>query len=205
MPNAFSLATDPSFACGTVLTPLHTNVKECQQKLSRKLNLCWQVLQEKRSWEVKELMYSACADNLSSANKEARPSLDSSLVKKTTQFYGQDNNSRISAWKHDTIKVVMNGRKEAVQKRHFYVTLQELYQLFMEEYPYVSISHSKFAFLRPSHVLLNRQMPNRVYLCCYHENFIMLLETLCKVHPDIPCYSSQFVKTVVCAQSTEHC
>ena len=39
----------------------------------------------------------------------------------------------------------------------------------------------------------------------YHENFIMLLEALCFVHPDIPSYSSQFVESLVCAQPTEHC
>ena len=76
---------------------------------------------------------------------------------------------------------------------------------FMEKYPYASISCSKFATPWPSHVLLNSQMPNRVCLCHYDENFIMLLETLCKVHPDIPSYSSQFVARLVCAQPTEHC
>ena len=76
---------------------------------------------------------------------------------------------------------------------------------FMEKYPYASIGCSKFATPRPSHVLLNSQMPNKVCLCHYHENFIMLLETLCKVHPHIPSYSSQFVARFVCAQSTEHC
>ena len=154
---------------------------------------------------TKKLMYLPCVDNPSGANKEGRPSLDSLLIKKVTQFYERDDSSRISPGKRDTVTVVTNWRKEAVQKRHLYVTLDELYQLFMEEYPYVSISCLKFASLQPSHVLLNSQMLNRVCLCHYHENFIMLLEALCKVHIEMPIYSSQFVKSLVCAQPTEHC
>ena len=145
-------------------------------------------------------MYLACVDNPPGASKEGRPSLDSSLVKKVTQFYERDDNSRMFPGKRDTVPVVINGRKKAVHERHLYVTLNELHQLFMDEYPYVSINHSKFAFLQPSHVSLNNQMPNRVCLCRYHENFIMLLEALCKVHPDIPSDSSQFVKSLLCAQ-----
>lgn len=83
-----------------------------------------------------------------------------------------------------------NGRKKVFQERLLYVTLDELYQLFMEKYPGVSINHMKFASFRPGHVLLNSQMPNRVCLCHYHENLIILLEALYKVYPDIPSYSS---------------
>ena len=49
-------------------------------------------------------MYLACADNLSAANKQGRPSLDSPLIKKVTQFYERDDNFRMSPGKHDTEK-----------------------------------------------------------------------------------------------------
>ena len=100
-------------------------------------------------------MYLACVDNPSITNKVGRPSLNISLVKKVNQFYEQDDNSRMSSGKRATVTVVMNGRKEAVQQRHLSETLDELYQLFMEEHPHVLISWSKFASLRPSHVLLH--------------------------------------------------
>ena len=79
-------------------------------------------------------MYLALVDNPSGANKKSIRSLGSSLAKKVNQFYEQDDNSRMSNGKHDTLTVVMNGRKEAVQESYLYET-DELCQLFMEEYP----------------------------------------------------------------------
>lgn len=134
---------------------------------------------------MKKLIYLARVDNPSSASKEGRPCLDSSLVKALTQFC---DNYRMSTGKCDTVTVEMNGRKETVQKRHHYVTLDELYQLFMEEYSDISINCSKFASFWPNHVLFNSQIPNRISFCRYHIKFIMLLEALCKFHPDIPSY-----------------
>ena len=80
-----------------------------------------------------------------------------------------------------------------------------MYQVFTEEYPEVRISRSKFASLRPGHILLDAQMLKRVCFCWYHKNFIMLLETLPKVHPNIPTYSHEFPKGLVCVLPTEVC
>ena len=50
---------------------------------------------------TKKLMYLPCVDNPSGTNKEGRPSLDSLLIKKVTQFYERDDSSRISPGKRD--------------------------------------------------------------------------------------------------------
>ena len=70
----------------------------------------------------------------------------------------------MSPGKRDIITVKTNRTKEVLQKRHLYVTLDELYQLFTEEYPDISISRFKFAALQPGHVLLNSEIPNRVFV-----------------------------------------
>ena len=98
------------------------------------------------------------------------------------------------------------GKKTCIKHLlHLSITLDGMYHVCTEEYPEVRISRSKFASLRPGHILLDAQMPKRVCFCWYHKNFIMLLETLPKVHPNIPTYSHEFPKGLVCVLPTEDC
>ncbi|KAI6647814.1 hypothetical protein LOD99_8529 [Oopsacas minuta] len=50
----------------------------------------------------------------------------------------------------------------------------EAYSLWQKEYPDIKIGKSKFAALRPPHVLLTSELPRNVCVCRYHENFILL-------------------------------
>ena len=41
----------------------------------------------------------------------------------------------------------------------------------------------------PPYVLLSSAIPTHACDCCYHENFMLLLDELCKVSKTIPTYS----------------
>ena len=93
----------------------------------------------KRSKVVKQFMYMTDHDSPDSHAKEGRPPLDPSVVKMVTEFYERDDNSRMSPRKRDTVKVKLNGVTNLPETTSFYY-LDELYQLFTEEYPEVVIS-----------------------------------------------------------------
>ena len=190
---------------GKTSTSLAYKSKSMLTKAVKKVESMLPKFPRKRSKVVKQLMYMTDHDSPDSHAKEGQPPLDPSVVKMVAEFYECDDNSRMSPGKWDTVKVELNGESQTYKKQHPSITLDELYQLFADEYPEVVISRSKFAFLWPGHVLLNVQMPSRVCLCWYHESFIMLLETLSKVHPDFPNYSHEFPKSLVCTLPTEDC
>lgn len=58
--------------------------------------------------------------------------------------------------------------------------------------PEIKLGASKFASLRPQHVLLSSQMPSNVCTCVYHENYMMAVSALHAVVPSVPSYSKDF-------------
>ena len=54
------------------------------------------------------------------------------------------------------------------------MTVAEAYKLFREKYPDECIGKSKFAELRPKHVLLSSYLPVNVYTCRRHQTFMLL-------------------------------
>ena len=57
-----------------------------------------------------------------------------------------------------------------MQKRHLTTNISEGYELLKVEYPNVAVGKSKFASLRPEHVLLSSLIPQNFYVCQKHEN-----------------------------------
>ena len=61
-------------------------------------------------------------------------------------------------------------------RRLLHMSINEVYALFTDANPTIKIRKSKFAELRPKHVLLSSQLPRNVCLCKYHENIIMAVK-----------------------------
>ncbi|CAB3988658.1 Hypothetical predicted protein [Paramuricea clavata] len=80
----------------------------------------------------------------------------------------------------------------------------ETYALFCKEYPN-KIGKSKFAELRPKHVLLSSKLPHSVCLCKYHENFINAVNILHQVSPSVPLYTNEFPQSCLCNPVKREC
>ena len=133
--------------------------------------------------------------------------LSDETVKAVIKFYEDPSVSRMMPGKADCITTrTADGSKEQTQKRYLVMTLAEAYETFKQEQPEIQIGKSKFAEIRPSHVLLTGQTPQNVCGCIYHSNIILLLEALHKKVPNIiPLYSEEFLKMTVCDISEEFC
>ena len=128
-------------------------------------------------------------------------------TKNTVQtFYQRDDISRHAPGRKDVVIIQdENGKKSKVQARHLTTTINEVFAMFREIYPDVKIGKSKFAELRPKHVLLSSQLPHNVCLCKYHENFIMAVNVLNNTDPTFPRYDHNFPNELVCTAATEDC
>jgi hypothetical protein len=127
-------------------------------------------------------------------------------TQKTVQtFYQRDDISRQAPGRKDVVIIRENGGKSKVQARHLTTSVNEVYAMFREIHPDVMIGKSKFAELRPKHVLLSSQLPRNVCLCKYHENFIMAVDTLNKAIPGFPKYEHTLPDELVCAAATQDC
>ncbi|CAF1419565.1 unnamed protein product [Rotaria sordida] len=82
--------------------------------------------------------------------------------------------------KHDTIVVNDNGNKTTYQKKILLYTIREAYELFLAENPGISVGRTAFAEIRPKHISVKSSMARRVYICIYHENVNLLLNSLSK-------------------------
>ena len=80
-----------------------------------------------RKWTkvIKQFMLQVNVDSPMGSIREGRPEMDSKLIKnsmKKTAFYERDD-------------IRNNEKKEIYQKRHLYVTINDLYKLFKKEFP----------------------------------------------------------------------
>ena len=140
-------------------------------------------------------------------NIKTKPSTYNPVDQVITQYYTSDSISRVMPGKADVVTIRdANGTKMKLQKRHLFMTVGECYQMFKEEHPECTVGISKFASLRPKNVLLSSDMPHNVCGCKYHNNIILMLESLHKKFPEIvPIYSSEFINQCVCDAENEDC
>jgi len=101
------------------------------------------------------------------------------------QFFERDDISRMAPGKWDVITVRNEMGKNKFQKWHMSMCVKEAYAIFKEENPGIKVGVSKFASLRPQHILLSSQMPSNVCTCVYHENFVMALSALHAAVPSV--------------------
>ena len=113
--------------------------------------------------------------------------VDEDTIKKIHAFYQRDDISRQAPGRKDVLTIRdAKGTKTKHQKRHLTSSILEVFALFKEEYPDITVGKSKFADLRPKHVLLSSKLPHNVCLCRYHENFINANNAFHKVFPECP-------------------
>lgn len=161
----------------------------------------------KRMAVVEKLASNILKVKLPRTRKVGSVSLSKDTKSMVIDFYLSDSISRQCPGKSDWL-VVKNddGSKEKRQKRHMVMTLSESYKLFGTDNSSVNIGKSSFAALRPKHVLLVSNMPHNVCGCRYHNNVILLLESLHRKVPNIPLYSREiFLPLCVCDINAENC
>ena len=71
------------------------------------------------------------------------------------------------------------------------MTVAEPYKLFREKYPDECIGKSKFAELRPKHVLLSSDLP--------------VCEAMHKIQSDFPLYNHDLPPLLVCNENSDDC
>lgn len=120
-------------------------------------------------------------------------------------FYEREDISRQAPGRKDVITVRENGIKYKMQTRHLQCSIKEVFAMFKADHSDVKIGKTKFAELRPKHVLLSNKLPHNVCLCKCHENFIMALDALHKQVPEIPNYSDDFPSRLLCAKQSTNC
>ena len=96
----------------------------------------------------------------SSANKVSQETVD-----KVVAFYNSDGVSRAAPGVRDVRTVRVGDGKERRQVRHMTLYLHEAHSLFLSENPECKVGKSKFADIRPKHVLLSKDIPTYSCLC----------------------------------------
>lgn len=132
--------------------------------------------------------------------------LSGETISKVKAFYERDDVSRQAPGIKDVVTVrTADGSKKKMQIRHLSSSILETHQLFCSELGKL-IGKSKFAELRPHHVLLSNKLPYNICLCKYHENYISAVNSLHKVLPNFPKYTKGFIESnVICKEATEDC
>jgi hypothetical protein len=82
------------------------------------------------------------------------------------------------------------------------MTVQEVFCQFKVEFPTVNIGKSKFASLRPQHVMLCHETPHNVCVCAVHFNFISVINTLSVKLPGVGGPYSEDVVSECCMYSS---
>lgn len=162
----------------------------------------------KRSAVVRSIASRYVSDDTASPRRQSATGIEEHVKQAAIEFYESSSISRVAPGKADVITVRHpDGLKNKHQKRHMTMTLSEAFELFKLDNPTYKIGKSSFAELRPKHVLLTSQMPHNVCGCKYHNNMILLLESLHRKYPTVvPLYTKQgFVPLCVCDMSSEDC
>lgn len=131
------------------------------------------------------------------------------IIELVENFYSSDEISRASPSVKDMKTTRNSGETVQIPARHMLYTLKEAYYIFKNEYPDISptLGKSKFAALRPNHVLTANKMPHNVCICTIHENFRMALKGLQKTDKVILANLSNLnlLDQLVCANSNIEC
>ena len=142
----------------------------------------------------------------SSPTVKSKPPIGDETSDLVRNFYERDDISRQAPGRRDSVTIRKDdGTKERRQVRHLTSSIKEVYALFIKEYPHIRVGKSKFADLRPKHVLLCSKLPHNVCLCKYHENFILAVDALHKVCPDFPSYSHELPESFLCQPPSRNC
>lgn len=135
------------------------------------------------------------------SDNRGRKGLSDAVLKRVACFYENDEISRMAPGKKDAIKV----GSEMVQKRHLYNNISETYELYKNDNTGDDIGRSKFASLRPRHVLPFNDVPHTVCVCAMHENMKFIIDALKKTGENIPATGRELVDLCVCSRDNALC
>ena len=80
--------------------------------------------------------------------------------------------------KKDVLSVKLDGLKRKKRKRLLLEDIDNLHQMFNEQYPKYKVSRTKFFELRPLWVIPVQKQSQEVCKCIYHANIDMICEAL---------------------------
>ena len=113
---------------------------------------------------------------LSTPNPKVGQILTTETADHVRSFYECDEVSQMLPGKKDFVSVKQEGKCIHVQKRLVLSNLREVYQLFKEKFPTMSIGFSKFAELRPKHCCLaGASGTHAVCVCTIHQNVKLMM------------------------------
>ncbi|KAG1668796.1 Dipeptidyl peptidase 8 [Nymphon striatum] len=163
----------------------------------------------KRKAAVMKKLYTTIPDitlSTSEQLQEHKNGIPADIVANVKNFYERDDISRQAPGRRNVINVRgADGIKIQFQTRHLTSSILETHALFCEEFPDTRIGKSKFAELRPRHVLLSSKLPHNVCLCRHHENFIIAINALHKANLSVPLYSHDLPQLFLCNLPTHDC
>ena len=113
---------------------------------------------------------------LSTPNPHPGHSLPQESVDLVTEFYQNDEVSRVMPGKKDFVSVKQVDGRVHVQKRLVLCNLKELYKHLKDRFPAEKIGFSKFAELRPKNCILTGVSgTHAVCVCTIHQNVKLML------------------------------
>uniref|UniRef100_UPI00358EEC48 uncharacterized protein n=1 Tax=Myxine glutinosa TaxID=7769 RepID=UPI00358EEC48 len=108
---------------------------------------------------------------LTMPNPKTGKAISKEIEEKVREFYLSETISRQMPGMKDFVSVLVNGKKQHMQKHLVLCNLKEVYELFKEAHPNVKIGFSKFAELRPrQYVLAGSSGTHSVCVCTTHQN-----------------------------------
>lgn len=111
------------------------------------------------------------------AKRKSGKTLSLDTIRKVTEFYLCEENSRICPGKKDYVAVRIDGKSEHKQKQLLLCNLNELFVKFKETYPDVKIGRSKFCELRPKWcIIAGASGTHSVCVCSYHQNVKLMID-----------------------------
>ena len=122
--------------------------------------------------------------NLNGSTKRGLSEDDVNLI---TDFYYRTDIVYTLPGMKDEMTVWEKGVKSKLRKYYLVMFLKEVYELFKNCYPDVTVGFSKFASLRPRNVFLLKDQQSDQCKCQIHENFICKLKCLGIAYDEIFC------------------
>lgn len=175
------------------------NTPQTLGKAIKKVERALPVSPRRRGAVLHKLCESA---NLLPKEKKHRGNKISDETKKlVADFYSSDEISYQTPGKADCMVVRENGQKVTKQKKYLLCTVMEAYQAFKQLHPNTEIGKSKFAELRPSHILCIGETPHNVCVCAVHENVTLLL----KAHSSLPNDCMELLNIATCKNRSVAC
>lgn len=141
-------------------------------KVAHEFEVSWQLAKKANNLKLESGIFPDIA------SKTGR-TLSPDIVKRVTEFYDDDQNSRIMPGIKDVQSIVLSGNRTLVQKRLLFMGLKELYALYKEKNTNDKVGFSTFAKLRPKNCILpGANGTHSVCVCTIHENCKLILDAI---------------------------